>query len=604
MLDLLMKYAMDHGLEHGPGFKPKEIRWAIVCGAGGSFIEVVELGDVGTPRNRGRTFPKCPDLSQGEMIGGGITKSHFLADTADVVALYDPKADEPGLRAEAQKVSDKHRYFVELLRDAARIMPDLELAAQCLSDEAMTEQIRNRLKAHNVKPADKVTLRIGHTFPLDSDRWHDWWREFRKGLSVVGSGNRAETGKKRKAMVLQMRCLATGELREPTPTHPKIEGLADVGGLATGDVLMGFDKDAFCSYGLAQSANAPVSEDAAAAYRAALNDLIKKHGEKLGGVKVIHWFRQKVDRDDDPLPWLLEPPETTELQAQERAKELLQSIQIGKWPDLFDNHYYALTLSGASGRVMVRDWMEGRFEELARNICNWFDDLSIIRRDGSALAAAPKFLAVLGSTVRELGDLPPPFGAQLWRVAVHGEAVPQFALARAVMRTKVGIIRDDPFNHARMGLMKAYHVRKNRHTGGNQMEENLRPYLNENHPSQAYHCGRLLAVLANVQRTALGDVGAGVVQRYYAAASSTPALVLGRITRLSQFHLNKLDTPKLAHWFETIISGIWAQLKDGPPRTLDLEEQSLFALGYYQQIASMRTKKSDKAVEEQGEKDE
>jgi CRISPR-associated protein Csd1 len=79
-------------------------------------------------------------------------------------------------------------------------------------------------------------------------------------------------------------------------------------------------------------------------------------------------------------------------------------------------------------------------------------------------------------------------------------------------------------------------------------------------------------------------VGAGIVQRYYAAASSTPALVLGRLVRTSQFHLNKLD-PGLAHWFEDRIAGIWGRIKDNPPRTLNLEEQSLFAMGYYQQLA-------------------
>ncbi len=35
-----------------------------------------------------------------------------------------------------------------------------------------------------------------------------------------------------------------------------------------------------------------------------------------------------------------------------------------------------------------------------------------------------------------------------------------------------------------------------------------------------------MAVLAELQKAALKDVGAGVVQRYYAAASTTPALVL------------------------------------------------------------------------------
>ena len=102
-----------------------------------------------------------------------------------------------------------------------------------------------------------------------------------------------------------------------------------------------------------------------------------------------------------------------------------------------------------------------------------------------------------------------------------------------------------------------------------------------------------MAVLAALQRAALGDVGAGVVQRYYAAASATPALVLGRLTRTSQFHLNKIESAGLTYWYEQKLANIWQRLGDGPPRTLDLEEQSLFALGYYQQLADLRTKKAD-----------
>ena len=118
------------------------------------------------------------------------------------------------------------------------------------------------------------------------------------------------------------------------------------------------------------------------------------------------------------------------------------------------------------------------------------------------------------------------------------------------------------------------------------MADDLKANLNEEHPHAAYHCGRLMAVLAALQREALGDVGAGVVQRYFAAASSTPALVLGRLTRNSQAHLNKL-TGDLSYRYEKKIAAIWGRIKDTIPKTLSLEEQSLFALGYYQQMANM-----------------
>ena len=117
--------------------------------------------------------------------------------------------------------------------------------------------------------------------------------------------------------------------------------------------------------------------------------------------------------------------------------------------------------------------------------------------------------------------------------------------------------------------------------------------LNPNHPEPAYHCGRLMAVLARLQYAALEDVGAGVIQRYYTSASSTPALVFGRLTNMSQHHLSKLDSKGLANWFEIKIAEIWGGIKDNVPKTLTLEQQSLFALGYYHQMADMRSKKDN-----------
>jgi CRISPR-associated protein Csd1 len=213
--------------------------------------------------------------------------------------------------------------------------------------------------------------------------------------------------------------------------------------------------------------------------------------------------------------------------------------------------------------------------------------LEIVQRNGNQ-SHSPKFLAVLSSTVRDLDELNSPVVAKLWQVAVHNEPLPYYILAQTLNRRKIEIIQDDTINRIGFGLIKAYHIRKYRKEGNITLAEMLKSGLNENYPSSAYQCGRLMAVLAELQGAALGDVGAGIVQRYYAAASTTPALVLGRLTRTSQFHLNKLE-PGLSHWFEGKIAGIWNSLDKAPPRILTLEEQSLFALGYYQQLAAMHT---------------
>lgn len=591
VLDLLLRYCQDRELVAEPGFKPKDVRWLLMFDVSGVFLDVVELGDTGLKRNPGRTFQKCPSLSFSEMKARGEQKSHFLVETVSVVALMAGSNDDPA------KLETRRAYFIDLLRAASAAMASLGPVADFLSNDECVQRLRELLQELKARPADKVTIRIGDAFPVDEQCCHEWWRSFRSEHFGDKPGNADSHDDDR------LICFATGVYVEPAKTHPKIEGLADVGGLSAGDVLIGFDKDAFQSYGLKQSANAATSELAAAEYCVAVNHLIKQSGKRFAGAKTIYWFKDKdTPPGDDPLPWMIEGSKQEELDARERARKLLESIRNGQRPDLKSNHFYAATLSGASGRVMLRDWIEGPFDELVANVEHWFSDLSIVRRDGGGLARTPKFFAVLGATVRELDDLSPPFVAKMWRVAVRNEPIPQSALANVMVRARSAILKDESMSHAGMGLIRAYHLRLNRKTkGGRAMEDELTADLNEGLHDPAYQCGRLLAVLAELQRSALGDVGAGVVQRYYAAASSTPSLVLGRLTRTSQFHLNKLqgDRPGLARWFENQIAGVWGNLGEGLPRTLSLEEQSLFALGYYQQLAQMRNKKIADNVEKE-----
>jgi CRISPR-associated protein Csd1 len=583
MLGALLKYAHDHELVAEPGFAPKIVRWSILCGADGRFLEVLDLATEG---NRGRTFSRCPELSQPEMKRGGSGCRHFLVDSADVVALLaDGEPDS--------KLLAKHAYFTGLLRQAAGVLPDLAGIAEMLEDPVQLAALQNQLRLGKAKPTDRVTFSLldgDPPYPVDSDAWHDWWRQFRRSLGEEKpSAKKSEPGETSLA-----RCLATGELVEPVPTHPKIGGLSDVGGLSMGDVLASYKQDAFCSYGLVQSANAAVSEAAASAYRAALNHLIQHNSRRLSTTKIVFWYKFAVKPEDDPIEMLVGTGQAEGI-AEQGARRLLASIEAGERPDLRDNYFYALTISGASGRVMVHDWMEGRFDELVRNVNRWFDDLEIVRADGNGTAWTPRLYTLLVSLVRELNeksrDEVAAIETGLWRAALRCKTpVPGAAMAKALARIRVDVQDPKrPLSAARMGLLKAFLIR--RQEGDCSME----PYLNENHPDPAYHCGRLMAMLAALQHRALGDVGAGVVQRYYASASSTPALVLGRLMRTAQFHLDKLDRG-LARWHEGRIADAWGRIRDGIPTTLDLEGQSLFALGYYQQIATDRSRTRQNAM--------
>ena len=577
MLQALMNYG--NGLDSEPGFRTREVRWCVELAADGRFLNVLPLGD----GKRGVMQPRCPDMPN--MNAGG--KSHFLVETVQTVVLLFKASEE---QDKIEKTSGKHRFFVDMLRSASGASSHLTVIANVLEDESSLAEIRKALSGNKAKPTDWLCWQVDGSDPRESSTIQAWWREWRK--TDMEGGQLDSTPSDEGDMV----CFLTGNATQPLPTHPKITGLSGVGGLSMGDVMVGFDKAAFGSFGLDQSANAAMSAEATQKYVDGLNDLIRSHSRKLANTLVVHWFKEQVVPLDDPLEWLngFESKEQTEAAALGAARRLLESIRKGERVDLDNNHYYALTLSGASGRVMVRDWMEGPFEDLVRNVEAWFADLAIAARDGKGQAHDPKFMAVCGALVRELKDLPAPTSATLWKVAVQRLPIPQPLMVQALARFRTDLVDKDqpPFNHARMGLIKAYFVRLQ--PGG---AHTMTAYLNPNHPEPAYHCGRLLAVFSNLQRAALGDVGAGVVQRYYAAASQTPGLILGRLTSNARNHLGKLES-RLAWWYENQIADVMGHLGDGAPRILDLNGQGLFALGYYQQLAALRSgKKTNEMVQ-------
>ena len=72
--------------------------------------------------------------------------------------------------------------------------------------------------------------------------------------------------------------------------------------------------------------------------------------------------------------------------------------------------------------------------------------------------------------------------------------------------------------------------------------------------------------------------------------SAAPKLVIGKLSALSQHHLAKLDNRRLAGWYEQMLSEIACEIDTQPiPGALTLEQQTEFALGYYQQRAAIFT---------------
>ena len=113
-------------------------------------------------------------------------------------------------------------------------------------------------------------------------------------------------------------------------------------------------------------------------------------------------------------------------------------------------------------------------------------------------------------------------------------------------------------------------------------------------PSVAYQTGRLMAIYANLQNAALGDVNAGVVERYYTSACTAPALVMGKLGTMAQNHLSKLrgEKPGLYQIYSRYLEEISGLIGTTLPKRFSLEQQSEFALGYYFQCAYINDQKA------------
>lgn len=105
----------------------------------------------------------------------------------------------------------------------------------------------------------------------------------------------------------------------------------------------------------------------------------------------------------------------------------------------------------------------------------------------------------------------------------------------------------------------------------------------------AYVCGRLLATIDRVQRSALGNPNATVIDKFYGSASSAPASVFGNLLDGAQAHLNRLRKERRGAYvnLDRQLQDVM-DLIDDFPSTLNLKDQGLFALGFYHQRAADR----------------
>lgn len=392
-------------------------------------------------------------------------------------------------------------------------------------------------------------------------------------------------------------CLVTGSMGTSARLHePKIKGVADA--QTGGALLVSFNATAFESYGKDQSHNAPVSTVAVFKYANALNHLLSMRDRRigLGDATVVFWADHQEQVLEEalaaifgnaptPADDIAEAPQE-DAQRVEEARLLLTQLRDGTRnarinPDGVPTKFYILGLSPNASRLSVRLWIEATAPELERRLGEHLGDLelktSFDERTLSIrmLANATGRHQTGGKTKFDTKAVSPQLVGELARSVLTGAAYPQSFLATMVRR-----IRSDSYvGYERVSAIKACLVRSARLRGTTQ---EVPVELDIQQTDVAYRCGRLFALLEKAQLAALGkDLNSTIKDRYFAAASATPALIFPRLFRVNTHHLAKLT--RGSQGFYTNSFGDLMAEPFAFPRQLSLEQQGRFFVGYFQE---------------------
>jgi CRISPR-associated protein Csd1 len=592
----LVELAEREGLTTDMTYEPKPVHYLIRLGKNGTYlgylapVETPSLDPTGRPRGEPkaviRSIPRRSDRTSHD-------EAEFLVDKAEYVFGIDPTG-----KRSAEKRARRQALFRAAVEAAAAQVPSsagLQAILAFLARELPTELRELLAPDTGVEKVQRAAALFAFVYEPDGGVRcvHDepevqaYWRQ-----RVDSEG--ADQGQ----------CLVTGKRDVPlTRLHAKPKGIPPVSKTRGGVPLTSVNQRSFESYGLGALGGAPISRDANLAIEAALNRLLDPRYPQPGTGRpfprrcevvspdtvVVYWSREEASE----LDFIHE----VERNDPEAVGTMLRTPSAGRPAALEDpSVFYALILSGVQGRGIVRSFIESTVREVAESVDRYREDSRIVRPYGDPSGGYP-----LGDARRSLvprGDLemlPPALGTDLYLAILRGHPFPATLLEAAVRRNRTRLFpvgprgrRDERPFAVRCSLLKAY-LRRN-------TKEDVSVALDTSRIDGPYRLGRLLAVIDKLQQDALNDVNATIVDRYYGSASATPESVFPTLLRRTQHHLAKLrrEKPGLAVVRDRLLQEIVAEVR-GFPKTMRLEEQARFALGFYHQRQALFTSKDTEA---------
>ncbi|MFT3886179.1 MAG: type I-C CRISPR-associated protein Cas8c/Csd1 [Flavobacteriales bacterium] len=392
-------------------------------------------------------------------------------------------------------------------------------------------------------------------------------------------------------------CLVTGKENVPIALNETVlKGIS--GGQPAGVNLVSFNKRSFESYGKRErnGENAPVSKEASFAYTTALNGLLASTKQRLqiADATTVFWASEQHEMEDHFGDILRDDPE----RGTGALKSMFNSVRTGRFAvGEATSKFHVLGLAApANSRVAVRFYREAEAMDFAARLTQHFEDLQVTEEP----VHFPLSRLLCAISVRgEKKNIPDGLSAEFMRAIVEGLPYPAALLTAAVQRCRAEQSRSPKQrNHQNVPIERAAIIKAclNRtirlnNQAANETQPEFNTMLDPNNPDNAYRLGRLFAALEKTQEDALPGLNATIRDRYYGAASSTPASVFSTLLRLKNHHIAKLENRGLATNREKLIGEIMDGL-DKFPAHLPLPAQARFALGYYHQRQDFFKKKN------------
>lgn len=549
------------------GFENKEIPFIIVIDKQGKFIQLEDTRELKNKKKIARTFLVPKGL--GRSGSKSYEVSNLLWDHYGYVLAY---AGEKG-----QEQADKqHASFTANVNELKQALPDNAGVAAVAAFLASTEEKSKVMQAANWAECAKVKG-CNLSFRL-VDETVDLVCQSKAVQAYVSQANQTQSNNVQKGI-----CLVTGKPAPIARLHNAVKGVN-----AKPAPFTSVNLSAFESYGKEQGFIFPVGEQAMFEYTTALNTLLAGENRfRIGDVTAICWSAKPTPLEKH-LASLINGGGKDNPDAHiDAVKSLYKSLYNGKYtePDGKEK-FYLLGLSPNSARIVVRFWHETTVAALSESIAAWYDDLQMVRGENSPYPEYMPLPRLLGNLVLDgkMENLPSDLIAQITDAALNNRVLPVSLLQAALRRNKA----EQKITYGRASLLKAYINRAIRAGRLKNMKE-LTMSLDRNRQDIGYVLGRLFAVLEKTQAEANPGLNATIADRYFGSASSTPIAVFGTLMRLLPHHLNKLEFEGRAVQLQWEIRQILEHCQRFPNH-LNLEQQGLFAIGYYHETQFLFTK--------------